>query len=437
MDHAVGAGQVAGDHAGGQAVLGVVGAADHFFFGVVDQDAHHRAEDFLADDGHVVGAVAEHGGGHIGALGELAFGDALAADQQACAFLAAGLDVAEHAFHVGEAGQRAEVGVGVFRVAQADALDALDHLGLEAGLQGARYEHAGAVGADLAGAEEVGHHGDVGGAVEVGVFEDDQRRLAAQFHGHFLERGAGRAGHHLLAGGGAAGEGDFLDQRVLGQPLADFAAAAGEDVEHAVRHAGFGVDFRQLQHAQRSDFAGLEDHRVAGGQRRGGFPHGDLHRVVPGADAGDHAQGLAAGVDEAGLAQRDLLAFDGGDQAGVVLDHVGAGDDVHGAGFGQRLAGVQGFQLGQFVVALTQDVHGAAQDARTLHGGHRGPDLLALDGAGDGALDVVLAGALDLGQDFTVGRVDGLEAGAAAGVDVAAANVELLFFESGHGGCPL
>lgn len=117
----------------------------------------------------------------------------------------------------------------------------------------------------------------------------------------------------------------FLDARVLGQPGADFAAAAGQDVEHAVRQAGFGVDLGQFQGGQRGDFRWLEDHRVAGGQGRGGFPQGDLDRVVPRADTGGHAQRLAAGVDEGRFAQRDLLAFDGRYQACVVLQHVGAG----------------------------------------------------------------------------------------------------------------
>jgi hypothetical protein len=50
----------------------------------------------------------------------------------------------------------------------------------------------------------------------------------------FLQRRAGGAGHDFLAGVGAAGERDFLDARVLGQPGADFTAAAGQNVEHAV-----------------------------------------------------------------------------------------------------------------------------------------------------------------------------------------------------------
>src|SRR5256885_12517302 len=35
------------------------------------------------------------------------------------------------------------------------------------------------------------------------------------------------------------------------------------------------------------ELGGLEDHGVAARERRSAFPAGDLHRVVPGADAGE------------------------------------------------------------------------------------------------------------------------------------------------------
>ena len=82
------------------------------------------------------------------------------------------------------------------------------------------------------------------------------------------------------------------------------------------------------------------------------FDDADLDRIVPGADTGHDAQRLATGVNERRGAQRNLLAFDGWHQTCVVLQHVSAGDDVHVTGFGVRLAGVQGFQGGQFIVCL-------------------------------------------------------------------------------------
>ena len=223
---------------------------------------------------------------------------------------------------------------------------------------------------------------------------------------------------------------------MLGQGHADLRADAIDHVEDAIGQTGLGVDLGQLQCGQRGDFAGLEDHGVAGSQGRSGFPQGDLDRVVPGADASNHAQRLAAGVDEGGLAQRDLLAFQGRHETRVVLEHVGTGDDVDGLGLGQGLAGVEGFQQRQLVVALAEDVHGLAQDARALHGGHRGPNLLAGGGGGHRLVHVGAAGALHHSQHLAGGGVQGFEGGATGGGDITATDVQLLFGETGHGRSP-
>ncbi|SVK51774.1 Uncharacterised protein [Acinetobacter baumannii] len=244
------AGQIVGHHARGQAEGGVVGAAHHFLFVLVAKDAHHRPEDLLAHDFHIVTAVAEHRRRHISALAEFAMGDAFAAAQQARAAVFAALDKAQHRFHVREADQRPEVGLRIGRVTDANALYALEDFRLKLRLQRRRHEDAGAVGAHLAGTVEVGHHGDIGGAIQIGVVEDNQRRFAAQLHGDVLQRRTRRVGHHLLAGFHPAGEGHFGDARMVGQVLPHFRPAAGHHVEHAVRQAGFGVDFRQLQRRQ-------------------------------------------------------------------------------------------------------------------------------------------------------------------------------------------
>ncbi len=331
-----------------------------------------------------------------------------------------------------EADQRTEVGRLLLRIPQANALHTLQQLGLERCFQARRDEHPGAVGAHLAGTEEVGHDRDIGCAIQIGILANDQRRLAAQLHGHVLQRRACRAGHDLLARRYATGERHFGDAWVFGDQRPDTGTTAGQHVEHAIGQPGLAEDFRQFERAQRGDFAGFEDHRVAGGQRRSRLPQGDLDRIVPGADAGDHAKRLPSGVDEAAVAQRNLLTLDGRGEARVVLQHVGAGNDVDAAGFAQRLAGIQGFQQRQLVVALAQQIDRAAHDARPLDACERRPDALALLGAFDRALQVGRTGLSHIGQDFAVGRVDALEGLVAAGVDVAAMDIELLPWKTGH-----
>ena len=124
-DDAVGAFQIGRYHAGSQAVGGGVGAHNHFFFGGVAQNAHHRAEDFFAHDGHVVEAVGKHSGGNVSAFVKRVCIEALPARKQAPTFGAAFFDIGEHFFHMGKARQGAEIGVCIKRVADADARHAL------------------------------------------------------------------------------------------------------------------------------------------------------------------------------------------------------------------------------------------------------------------------------------------------------------------------
>ena len=43
---------------------------DDLDFGVERQDRHHRPEDLVAHESHVVGAVGEHGRRHVVAVGQ-------------------------------------------------------------------------------------------------------------------------------------------------------------------------------------------------------------------------------------------------------------------------------------------------------------------------------------------------------------------------------
>jgi hypothetical protein len=70
------------------------------------------------------------------------------------------------------------------------------------------------------------------GGIQVGVVEDDERRVAAQLQGHLLDV-VGALGHQLTTDLGGTGEGQLAHDRVAGQLAADFAGAAGHHAEHA------------------------------------------------------------------------------------------------------------------------------------------------------------------------------------------------------------
>ena len=230
--------------------------------------------------------------------------------------------------------------------------------GAEIGHHRAFDEDAGAVGADFARRIEIAEHRARDGIVEIGIGEDDQRAFAAEFQRHRFERRGG-VGHDFAAGADFAGERDLGDARVAGEQ----AAGVGEALHHleqALGAARLQVDFFQLDRGERGEFGGFEDHRIATGERGGAFPAGDLEGVIPGADAGGDAQGFAPGVAEGGGAEVDMFAREGGRDAGEIFDGVGARGDIDGAGFLDRLAGVEGFEAGEIIVARAQEIDGAA-----------------------------------------------------------------------------
>ncbi|TKW49038.1 hypothetical protein CTA1_3394 [Colletotrichum tanaceti] len=412
-DDAVAGVDVAAKDAGGEPDVGGVGAGDGLVDGVVDEDAHDGAKDLVPHDGHVVGAVGEDG--RLDPVARLvgrrqALGLRGAADQQRGLVLHdAAADVGLHLFEVGLVVEGAEVGGRVEQVAGADVADPLEHELLEAPLEGAGHEDAGAVGADLAGAVKVGEHGAVDGLADVAVRQDDDGALAAELHGDVLHAGGGGGGD-LFAGAHLAGEADLCDVRVGGQVGADVAGAV-DDVEDAVGHAGLPVDVGEVLGVQRGELARLVDHAVAGGQAGARLPQGDLDGVVPGADAGADAEGLLGGVDPGGGAQAEGLAVEAarGDEVGKVLEHVGARDDVDVPGLGEGLAGVEGLDAGEGVVALAEDGDGAQQHAGALGGRRGGPRRKGRLGGVDGGVDGRRRRRVDGADGLCRGRIDGLE----------------------------
>ncbi len=84
------------------------------------------------------------------------------------------------------------------------------------------------------------------GRGEIGVVEDDRRRLATEHEGAALEL-LPRNRRDLAPSGGRAGEGDLVDAGMTNEVLADFTAG-GHDADHALGHARF---FEQLRHEER------------------------------------------------------------------------------------------------------------------------------------------------------------------------------------------
>src|SRR6266496_1771875 len=129
--HPVGAIAVTGPHAGTESVEGVIGDRQRVRLVGEGRDREHGAEDLLLEDPHLVVAL-EHGGLEVVALGELAADlGTPAADEDLGALVAADLDIGGDLVDLLLRHLRADLGIGIERVALLDLGDPLQAAGHE------------------------------------------------------------------------------------------------------------------------------------------------------------------------------------------------------------------------------------------------------------------------------------------------------------------
>ena len=256
-----------------------------------------------------------------------------------------------------------------------------------------------AIGTDLPRGIEIRQNRRADGVVKIGILEHDQRRFAAQFH-RDVAHPFGGGGIDAAPGRHRPGQRHLGDMRI-GHQRRTHRAAPLHHVENARRQARIAQDLGQFQRAERGFLAGLEDHRIAHGQRRRGLPAGDLAGIVPRPDPGADAQRLTHGIGPI-LAQRDMLAGDAGGQPAKEFQRIGTRGPVGHAGFLNRLAGIERFQLGQFLGPLADDRGGAGQHPAAFGQCHRGPAGLRGLGRGAGLRDLIRACLMQFGNGAAV-----------------------------------
>ena len=423
--HAVRQAEVFPEHARRQAQVRRVRAPHRLVHVVVGQDAHHRPEDFFPHDLHVVPTVGEHGRLEPISLlvgpwqrdrpVQTARQDRRAVDLDSVP------DVGAHLVKMRLADQRPEIRRRVHHVPRPDAPRSqfVQEYLLELPLPRRGDKNPRPVRAHLARAEEVGHHGAVRGLRQVRVRQHEARALPAQFHGDVLH--PRRRGRRDFPARRDLARETHLGHVPVRREVAAHLRAAEDDVEHAVGDARFGVDLREGEGVQGRDLARLVDHAVPRGEARAGLPQRDLQRVVPGADADTHAQGLFGAVHPRVRAEAGGLAVQAarGDEVGEELEDVGAGDDIDGGCLGEGFAGVEGFGFGEGVVASAQERGGFEEDGGALRGGGLRPRGEGGFGGDDGGVDVGGGCAVDCGEGCGGGGIDGLEGRPRGGLDAA------------------
>src|SRR5919112_4013445 len=276
---------VRGEDAGGEAVLDAVGPSHRLVLVREGLDGYDGAEDLVLGCFVVLPEAGDHGGG----VEETLLAEALAAD----GYLGVVGESFDHAGDVLELGGVVERTVIhlVVRVARRRVLGLFGDRRHEVVVDAGVGEYAGGRGAVLARVEVAGTSDLLGRRLDIGVVEDDDRRLAAELQVYPLEVGGGGL-RDLHAGPYGTGDRHHLWRGVLDQHPSCVPVAA-EHVEDAI-----GEEFRgDLGHHHSGDGSsvGRLDHDgVARGDGRGELPDRHHHRVVPRGYLADDANGLAA-----------------------------------------------------------------------------------------------------------------------------------------------
>ena len=162
------------------------------------------------------------------------------------------------------ADQRAHLGFAFERRTELDLFCLLGHGVDEILVNRLLYQDAAAGRANFALIDEYAEESAVDGGFEIGVGEKDIGRFAAEFERHALH-GIRSLFDDDLSYGGATGEGNFIDVRMLDERSAAGFAETGDDVDDPRRQAAVGEMFREFESGQRSLFGGLEHAGAAGG----------------------------------------------------------------------------------------------------------------------------------------------------------------------------
>ncbi len=144
---------------------------------------------------------------------------------------------------------------------------------------------------------DAAHHG-----VDIGVIENDDGRLTPELEMGALEIPRGGA-QNFLARRDITSNRNHANGGMTDEWSTNALAPAADDVYHTFGEQLEQV-FAELECGQRCLFGGLENYRVARGQRRCQLPCGHHQRIVPGRDRSDHAHRIAP--DHAGKSRQVL-----------------------------------------------------------------------------------------------------------------------------------
>ncbi len=200
------------------------------------------------------------------------------------------------------------------------------------------------------------------------------------------------------------------------QRLSGHRSEPGNNVEHALRHAGFGGQLGELESRKTRQFGRLQDNRVARGERRGDLPRGDDEGVVPRHDRTHHAEWFAGDQGEGSLQSGRDFVVDLVEGLGIPTHGACGLRHVDPAGIPDGMSGIDRFQQGQFVKVLQHQLTQPNEHPGTLPWIGPRPDAGA-EGAGrspKGVVNIRFAGGTHRAEQLAIARREAVEGGAIA-----------------------
>ena len=344
-DDALGLCAVLGEDAGGEAVDGVICEADGFFLGIEKLNGENRAENLLAHDAHGGFHGSENRGLHeIPGAAVVIVGSA--ASEELGPFAAGTLNVVEDFFLVCPGDERTHFRGFLHPWADDDFLGGGGQSGKEIVCKTPLEEQAGAGATDLALTGKNREKRIFQSAVVVGVGEDNIGTLATELERDFFEIRSG-SGEDFASCLASTSEGDFIDQRTLGESGPDGRTGPVEQLCDSRRKPNLVDEFEEQRGGEGCEFGRFEDTAIPGRKAWSELPCGHEKWVIPRNDLPADSDRLPHGLaNDAGIAHLKGLPLRFCGIPGVVAK-AGSGIRHIEARFAEGLAAIARLHFGK------------------------------------------------------------------------------------------
>ena len=257
------------------------------------------------------------------------------------------------------------------------------------------YQEAGAGEADLAAVVE--HDGGLlGGGVEVGVVQDNEGTLAAEFGGEGNEVLGGFLANNATSLG-RSGEGDATNAGIAHQRSANFFAQALHDIEDTRWEAGFVNEVHQQRAAERRPLGRLQDDGITGRERWCALPGREHEGCVPrGDDDGGAGRQTVHGIR--GAVRGPLTGFVVASQLGVGAEVAGSATDHPKSQTLFEHGHVEAFHVGDALDVGVNEVSQPVEVVASALDPEGGPARKGGHGCGHRKVSLLGATASDVGQ---------------------------------------